>query len=272
MDNIEAKTGWMKLWTPSGVQVTLPVPTHSPGSPDINYGMAFAAVQNAITAGFLVDAPGLESGETVKQVGYVVRRSKDGRNGEVSVIDLYEASDGMNFSFLSVYLNTPEDVTAFQRASGMIVMSIPLYIGDNKIERGKKRELDRLVTRVPRPFGVVYAANPKFNKTEADAAKLAGKPYKYPSRKFVRWSDQPATTTQTKDGTSSSGDVHPELQPLAASLAASPDLAAFNNLFGFYRKFPVGNPLRVVAWQMVNNYAASQGWKYSADHSAFVTT
>ncbi|TXI12373.1 MAG: hypothetical protein E6Q76_01095 [Rhizobium sp.] len=180
--------GRVKLFHPSGVLVELPVPVWGEEAPD--YGRALRAVSAALAAGWLGCAPGLEAGEQREEAGYVVRRSKDNADNTVTpIVDLYPANDATKFAFLSVYLNTDADVSAFQAASGLRLSDLPMYVGDNKIERGKKRELDKLVTKAPRPFAVVLTANPKYDEKEAEAARAAGKMYAVPKRKFVRWAD-----------------------------------------------------------------------------------
>lgn len=188
-ENGKVESGWCKLYTADGVLVTLPV-TVAP----LDYAAMISNVRAMLAAGFLVNAPGVEPGETKEDIGYVVRRSKDSRDGgQVPVLDLYPANDGAHFAILSVYLNTPEERAAFEAASGMSLARMPEYIGDNKIERGKSRKTDELVIKAPRPFGVVYAANPKYDEQAAAAAKGRGEVYPVPRRKFVRWAGQAAT-------------------------------------------------------------------------------
>lgn len=187
-------TGWVKLHHSSGALVTLPVMVAP-----LDYAAMFANVTRAVEAGFLVREPGLEAGEMKEEVGFVVRRSKDNdRGGVTPVIDLYPANDRATFAILTIYLNTPEEVAAFEAGTGAKLDRIPKYIGDNKIERGKKRELDELVYKLPRPVGVVYGKNPKYDETEAAAVAARGKGeiYGVPKRKFLRWADtKPAATT-----------------------------------------------------------------------------
>lgn len=255
--------GLVKVFHPSGLLVSLPIPaaTTTHDATTYDYGASFAAVKAILNAGFLVTAPGLEAGEQVKQVGYVVRRSKEGRNGIVPVIDLYEAEEGMHFAFLSVYLNTPAEVDTFLRVARLPrIESLPLYIGDNKIERGKKRDTDNLVLQVPKPFGVIFGANPKYNEAEAVAAKASGKPYQVARRKFIRWQDTGNSSTDNGDPDAI------KLQPLAYALKDDPDLTAFNNLLPMFRDYPKGSELRSRAWNMMTDHAGKVGWEW--DHAS----
>lgn len=228
----DGKTGWVKLFHPRGVQVTLPVAAERQ-----DYGALLANVGAMLDAGWLVAAPGLEAGEHKVEIGYVVRRTKDNDDRTVTpIVDLYPADESMKFSLLSVYLNRPEDVAAFEHAAGVRLDAIPVYIGDNKIERGKKRETDRLVTKVPRPLGVVWAANPKHNEAEADAARLANKMYTVPKRKFIRWADQkPAATQQPVTDTAPA--PAPEQKPANSTASNNPPPATGAELHSRLKSF-----------------------------------
>lgn len=172
--------GSVRLWHPSAaVQVTLPVCGGS--GPQFDYALALANVSAALAAGWLASAPGLEAGENRDDCGWVVRSQKDGRTGTAEVIDLYLPDD--KFAKVRLYLNTPDEVAEFERVSGLTVAKLPLYIGANKIERGKSKQTDTLVCRVPKPFGFVWKDNPDHNPDEQDATK------KKPKRLFVRWAD-----------------------------------------------------------------------------------
>jgi len=175
-----SECGWTKAYHPSGLLVRLPLT----GQPTDYVGM-LANVTAALAAGFLAVAPGAGEGEHKDEVGYVVKREKENQDHTVTpVIDLYVADDAMKFATLSVYLNTAEQVAAFEFASGVKVSALPLYIGDNKIERGGKAATDKLIIKSPRPFGVFWRDNPKYDPAEMDATK------KKPKRLFSRWADQ----------------------------------------------------------------------------------
>lgn len=193
MENTDSTNGWVKLYTPTGALVTLPVSSTS----KIDYAMMLSNVNAALAAGWLVTEPGLEEGEKTEQIGYVVRREKENaKDGSLTpIIDLYPAHDAMKFSVLSIYLNTPKDVEEFENASGIELESIQKYAGSNKIERGKARSTDALIKASPRPFGVVWKDNPKYDPTETDATK------KKPKRLFVRWQSTTPATSQPAEPT-----------------------------------------------------------------------
>ncbi len=172
-----------KLYHPKGVQVTFPFPADP--------ALCLAAVTAALDAGWLVAAPGLEAGEEKVQVGYVVQGTYESDGEETPYVLLYEDNDAMTFSFLKVYLNTDADVKAFEYASRMKLDQIPPYIGRDKPERGASKQIDKFIIKAPKPFGVVFKANPKYDEHAAAAAKAKGEVYSKPKRLFVRWADAP---------------------------------------------------------------------------------
>lgn len=184
---MEDPCGWVKLFHPSGVQVTLPLmPDATNDYLEKIPSSLFAQVDAFLKAGFLVYAPGLEEGESREECGYVVRREKENQDHSITpIIDFYPI-DG-KFSFLSHYLNNDDAIQDFLKAAGLDrLQSLPLYDGDNKIERGKGQKTDKYVHKV-NPFGVVFVPNPKWKQEEAQAAAKEGKMYPVPKRRFVRY-------------------------------------------------------------------------------------
>lgn len=187
MSNIDVKQnsicGWTKLYHQRGPQVTLPVMLGTPAE-------MFAAVGAYLDAGFLVVAPGLEEGEEREHVAYVVHGEHE-RDGQTTpFLLLYAANEAMKFSFLKVYLNKPADIAAFEFASGLKLNSIPVYIGQDKPERGKSKQVDRYVIAAPAAFEVVFKQNPRWSETDAAAHQSRGEMYAVPRRVFVRWGKQ----------------------------------------------------------------------------------
>lgn len=179
--------GWVKLYHPRGPLVTIPV-TAVP----LDYGAMLVNVSAMLDGGWLMTAPGLEAGEQKFDVGYVVRRIKDNNNDGTSsdVIDLYPADEGLKWPEMHVYLDDQADIDAFEYATGMTVAALPEHIGKDRIERGASKRTDPLIVKAPRPFGVVWKANPKHDPNETDVKK------KKPKKLFVRWENQrPATDT-----------------------------------------------------------------------------
>ena len=178
----QSPLGFLKLWHPRGPLVSLGLPITSPGD-------LLAAVTAWLDAGWLNAAPGLEEGEEKQTVAYVVHGTHEHDGEETPTILLYSADEAMKWSFLKLFLNRESDVASFEAASGMKIAAIPVYVGQDKPERGKNKAVDRFIHRVPKPFGVVYKNNPKWNQEAADAAKAQNVIYKTARRVFVRWAD-----------------------------------------------------------------------------------
>ena len=179
MENTNTVCGWAKVYHPSGLQVTIPLPVET-SLTAANAKAMLDSVSTLLTVGFLVNAPGLEDGEKVETIVGVVRRAKANDDAsETPVIDLYP--DRANFRILGIYLNTEQDIQAFEKAAGVKLSELPLYDGDNAIERGKGAKTDKYVIALKQPAKVVFKANPKW---EGDEDK------KHPKRVFVRWASQ----------------------------------------------------------------------------------
>jgi hypothetical protein len=197
--------GWVKMFHPSGVQVTIPLPLES-ALPSASARAMFDSLTTLLQAGWLVNMPGLEDGERVDEIKHIVRRAKANEDGsETPVIDLYP--DRANFRILGIYLNTEQDIQAFEQVAGVKLRDLPLYEGDNAIERGKGAKTDKYVIALKSPVKVVFKANPKW---EGDEDK------KHPKRIFVRW-----MTAQTSDPAANGSEAKPA--------SAAPTTAAGNN-------------------------------------------
>jgi hypothetical protein len=174
--NFLSETGWVKLFHPSSALVTIPLRLDKP----ILVAEAQAlmeSVTSLLLAGFSVDVPGLEEGEHIEEIGFVVRRSKANADGtETPVVDLYPA--GGNFRLLGKYLNNAADIQAFETSCGLALDALPLYEGDNSIERGKNPKMDKFIVALQRPVKVIWKLNPKY---EGEQDK------RNPKRLFVRW-------------------------------------------------------------------------------------
>jgi len=216
MEN-ETVCGWAKVYHPSGLQVTIPLPLENALTPASAKAM-LDSVSTLLTAGFLVNAPGLEDGEKVETIVGVVRRAKANDDGsETPVIDLYP--DRANFRILGIYLNNEQDIQAFEKAVGVKLRDLPLYEGDNAIERGKGQKTDKYVVAIKQPLKVVFKANPKW---EGDEDK------KHPKRVFLRWASQaveasasPSTPASHNGNGNGNGNVSTPASAEALKLAAT---------------------------------------------------
>lgn len=262
--DVAAQCGWVKLYHKAGVLVTLPVPYGHPAE-------MFSSVTAYLDSGFLAQMPGTEPGEMVEEVGWVVRGTKRGRDGIDDVITLYSTNESWTKPFLAMYLNNDKDRANFEFASGLKTASIPEYVGEGRLERGKNPSADKLIIKAPRPFKVVMKPNPKWSQAEYDAAKASpsSKPYIVPKKVFVRWIDQRPQEHQEQ----AKQDAKPELElttvemneveKLKSELATNPNLPKFNAILAKYIDLP-GGSLRKTVMPMLKAYAASNNYKYDA--------
>lgn len=175
-ENLIRECGWVKLFHPSSAQVTIPLFLDKP----ILVAEAQAlmtSVTSLLQAGFSVEMPSLEDGEHEEEMGFVVRRNKiNADETETPVVDLYPVN--ASFRRLVKYLNEEVDIHEFETSCGLTLTDMPLYEGDNSIERGKNPKLDRYVVALKRPVKIVWKFNPRY---EGENDK------KNPKRLFVHW-------------------------------------------------------------------------------------
>lgn len=165
----------VSLYHPSGAKVSIPLSIDEMLTPA--HGITLLnSVDNLIMAGFTVNLPGLEDGENFEQIGFVVRREKVNDDSTTTpVVDVYPVTG--NFRTVGLYLNTQDDISAFEGATGVKVSEMPVYDG-NPIERGKNPRADKNVVALKSPAKLVWKINPKW---EGENDK------KHSKRQFVRW-------------------------------------------------------------------------------------
>ena len=212
--NTTQVTGWIKLYHPSGAQVSLPVPLLARLTTQQAMDV-LGSVSEYINVGFLVNAPGLEDGELVEDVNAVARReAKD----ETPIIDFYSSNMKLLKKFMHVYLNAEQDVTAFEEATGIKVASLPAYDGALAIARDDNKARKYIVS-LPRPIRLVWKLSPKWEEWKA-AGGEGNEPHK---RMLVRYeaglpapAPSPVSTALTVtrsylDGTHVNGDVNEQV-------------------------------------------------------------
>ncbi len=186
------------LYHPSGAKVSIPLSLTSPMTTD-NALCVLQSVSSLLAVGFSVDVPGLEAGEQVEDIGWVLRKKQKNERGESIRVELYPANAGLVKKHLHYYLDTPEQVAEFESATGLAVRSIPVYAGKDSVERGADEDTDKFIVKLPRPAKVVWRDNPAYDPDETDLTK------KKPRRLFVRWdavTPPPARPAMTAEQTS----------------------------------------------------------------------
>lgn len=160
-NQIATQNGWVKLYHPCGVQVTLPIPVQTAITPEMASAM-LASVSSLVSAGWLPNPASLEDGEQEHEIGAVLRCVQfNDDESETPVIDLYPANDRLKYKLLRVYLNTAEDIKAFEKSCGVKLADLPLYESNTGIKRGENARLDqKYIVPLQHPVKVVSKANP----------------------------------------------------------------------------------------------------------------
>lgn len=254
--------GYADFYHPTGVKARLPLAGSA--------AQAFAAVSEALAAGWLVQMPGLEAGEQFEEIGYCVRKEKDS-NGEITpVIDCYSTNDGYTHSFITVYLNTDDQVKDFERASGLTLKHMPLYEGRDKIQRGENRRLDEKVKKCT-PFRLVWKANPKYDPKEAEAAKVGGKMYTVPKKRFVRFEGavpgKAAVAQPAMNGKPDEAIDQERFKMWCAMLQGDPKVDEVNQALPGLAK--MNRATARACWEATKEHATAAGWVFDQTEKAF---
>jgi hypothetical protein len=212
--------GSVRLFHSSGALVTLPVFA----APEDCYAGMFRSVNAALAAGFTVCAPGMEQGEEKDEIGWVVRTTKNSKTGVADLLFLYSVNEALTWKVLNVYLDTPEQVAAFEAVSGLTVAKLPKFPSEAAPQRVPGSASADFFVKVPKPFGVVYRENPKYNEAAAASAAAAKKPYSQAKKKFVRWFGQPQAAAGTPVNGTPAVAPSANGQPLAIGVNEQADL------------------------------------------------
>ncbi len=207
--------GWIKLYHPSGAQVSLPLPVLSRLTTQQALDV-LGSVSEYINVGFLVNAPDLEDGELIDEVNAVARReAKD----ETPIIDFYSSNMKLLKKFMHVYLNTEQDVAAFEEATGLKLSALPVYDGALAIARDDNKARKYIVS-LPHSLKLVWKLSPKWEEWKA-AGGEGNEPHKRMLTRYetglpaVKGEPAPspvstalAVTRSYLDGTQVNGDLN----------------------------------------------------------------
>lgn len=179
----DPKYAFIKLYTPAGVQVSLPIPVDGSIIGTQEAQGVMTSVTNYLSAGFLVREVGVEEGEQKDMVGWVCRRAKIEDDGsETNILDFYVDHEAMQHRFMTVYLDDQARADAFFAASGVRHTALPLYEGAKPLDRTERLAKVHVI-RMPQPFGIITKLNPRYVPDVKDS--------KVPKRLFVRYADAP---------------------------------------------------------------------------------
>lgn len=170
--------GKVRLFHQNGSEVLLPIPT--------GYAQASEKINEYVKQGWLVRQPDPQYEQII---GYVAKRARiDERSGEeVPILDLYGAHDGMSKRFIVRYINTDQQHLEFTAATGLTLDDIPMWEGEQPLERGKGNA-HKYIVKLNQPVKIIYKNNPKYPKDKADSEKTQDEK-KIPARLFVAWGE-----------------------------------------------------------------------------------
>jgi len=242
MEDDQNIRAYFKMYHPSGLLVSLDA-----RAPAGDYASLMVQVTKAIEAGWLVQPQGVEEGERVERIRWIVfARKSDG----TPCLDLYVDHDRMHHSIVRCYLDNDQQIADFERATGCKLASLTEYIGTGRIERGKDPRMNQFIREI-RLTDVVVRPNPDYKPDEDDPKKRGSK------LKFVRWVNiAPAATTPAPGQPKIAGE-----QDWIDWLAKSPSLAAVNGVIPDIER--MAEALRAAVWPRFLEYAKTQGWAYN---------
>ena len=167
--------GYVEVYHPAGdgILCRLPIPMDSALSSQQAKNF-FENINQLLRVGFL----GKQPGELKDRVTHIARRARFNKSDRTvtPIIDIY--TGGM-FKMVYTYLNKPEDVQEFERIFGLKLDNIPLWEGDNAIQREKDPAKDaKYVIPVNTPIYVRFKENPKWTGEDDK---------QHPRRVFVSW-------------------------------------------------------------------------------------
>lgn len=139
----ESNTIWAKAYTPAGVQVGITIA--------IENGQLKPAIEldNMIAnAGYLVTPPGVEQGEDIEIMSHVSRRMHTSKkDGTVTpVIAFYHENTALNWKYDHMYMNTPEQIAAFEQVTGLTLLNIPEWEASSFLDRSDAKASKYIVT------------------------------------------------------------------------------------------------------------------------------
>ncbi len=141
----------------------------------------------------------------------------------------------------------------------MKLEALPLYVGNDKPQRGASNKTDRFIVAPPRPFTVVFKKNAKHDDTEVGKMK--------PARLFVRWAEQ-APAASEQPAASPAGTVDAAIEWADKLATAGGNLQALNGILSGISLLVNGTKRTI--WKMVCDHAERNGWAFDPQSKVFV--
>lgn len=158
----ENNNGWVKLYHPSGAQVTFPVSLMAEITSQQALN-AFNSVNVLLGIGFSVNPAGVEAGELIEEVASVARRT--GSDG-TPIVAFFKDHPKLVKKFLHTYLNNPDEIAEFERATGLHLDALPNFESDKDITKDH-RLAHQYITPLPHPVKLVYKISDRWKQWDA---------------------------------------------------------------------------------------------------------
>jgi hypothetical protein len=256
----------VQLFHPRGPKVFIPLKGE-------NAAQLLQEIDSFLEGGWLTAAPGLEAGEEKEEIGWVLRLDHE-KDGETTpTVLLYSANPSLTWSYLRRYMNTHDDVKAFEAASGLKYDQLEPYPGNDHPQRGASPRTDRFIVQAPKPFGLIWRPNPKYKEAPAgqDTRTLSEKR----KRDFVRWDGQSATSP---DSTEPSRQKPPDDNGMVQqwvdwmngkTTGQTVTLSVLNDNLHDLKK--LSEETRKAIWAKVKDFAQSKMWEWSDEKKQFIS-
>lgn len=139
-----------------------------------------------LSKGLSLEMPGLEAGEQSYEITHIARRTQRNKkdNTTTPIIDLYR--ENLSFSDLKTWVDTDDEIKAFESATGLKLSTIQPFPGTSAIKRGESPDADGFVIKLTRPVKAIWKMNPDY----VEGSKTESK------RIFVRWANATPATPQ----------------------------------------------------------------------------
>lgn len=189
---------WIPVWSPDGYRASVNLPLgHALTAEEVSALLgSFATLRDA---GLLPSEPTLADGEQIQDIGFVSRSFV----AETDVVNFYSTNAAMNFRIVGVFMNTPEDRQAFNRATGLRVEDLPLYDGKGHPE--KNDQTNKYLVKLTAPIKIKIKRNP--NYVEGDLKKQKHLFVDYAGGSPAAPVVQPPTPSTGEPPASTSGDL-----------------------------------------------------------------
>jgi hypothetical protein len=205
--------GWVKLFSPENALITIPLDPNDPISAQQAANL-LTSVRNLITAGFSVLEHGLDEGELSLTASLVSRRTA---GDQTPIIDFFDAHPKIEKKVIHTYLNTPEDVAAFEKASGLKLSDIPEWDGELAISKTSAKA-GKYIVKMRQPVKVIYTISQKWLEWNSQEQKTSKEPMKKILQRYETVSSPAPLAEQSQQSQSQQSQKAPMTFTIACSV------------------------------------------------------